>query len=210
MADTRKRNLGLVLAGIGVLALAVVVALTTTGGGTNTGDRFDVADYEDPGVNGDPLPELGDPASDPARGTPAPSVAGVDFDHQPVNVQPDQDGPMVLLFLAHWCSFCQQEVPVVQDAVEAGEVPEGVRLVAVATGIDASRPNYPPNLWLEGEDWNVPTIVDTQGEVAQAYGLSGFPYWVVIGAEGEVQARFSGALGADGLRSLLADVAGGA
>lgn len=28
--------------------------------------------------------------------------------------------------------------------------------------------------------------------------------------QGEVQARFSGALGEDGLRSLLADVAGGA
>lgn len=210
MPDTSKRNLGPVLAGIGVLALAVVLALTTTGGGTNTGERFDVADYEDPGINGEPLPELGDPASDPARDTPAPSVAGVDFDHQPVNVQPDQDGPMVLLFLAHWCSFCQQEVPLVQDVVEAGEVPEGIRLVAVATGIDASRPNYPPDLWLEGEDWNVPTIVDTRGEIARAYGLSGFPFWVVIGAEGEVEARFSGALGEEGLRALLEDVGAGA
>ena len=209
-APAKKRSLTLVLIGAGVLVLAVVVALTTTGGGTNSGERFDVANYEDPGVNGDGLPELTDPANDPARGTPAPSVAGVDFDHQPVNVQPDQDGPLILIFLAHWCPHCQREVPVIQDAVEAGEVPQGVRLVAVATGIDENAPNYPPNLWLEGEEWNVPTIVDTQGEVAEAFGLSGYPYWVVIDAAGDVQARFSGALGADGLARLLADVASGA
>lgn len=209
-ATGSKRPLALVLIGAAVLVLAVLLALTTTGGGTNSGERFDLANYEDPGINGDALPELPDAGDDPARGTPAPSVAGVDFDQQPVNVQPDQDGPLILIFLAHWCPHCQREVPVVQDAVEAGEVPDGVRLVAVATGIDENQPNYPPNLWLEGEDWTVPTIVDTQGEVAEAYGLSGFPYWVVIGAEGEVQARFSGALGEEGLRSLLEDVAAGA
>lgn len=209
MATTSKRPVALILIGVGVLVLAVVLALTTTGGGTNTGDGFDLADYELPGIAGDPLPDLADPTADPAVGTAAPSIAGETFDNEPINVQPDQDGPLVLLFLAHWCPNCQREVPIVQDVVDAGEVPEDVRIVAVATGIDENRPNYPPDLWLQGEDWTVPTIVDTDGSIADAYGLSAYPYWVVIDEGGDVQARFSGELGAEQLRTLLDQVSTG-
>lgn len=205
--STKKRPVALLLIGAGVIVLAVVVALTTTSTGTNTGERFDLADYDEPGVAGDPLPQLQDPASDPAIGRAAPSIAGESLDHEPVNLQPEQDGPAVVLFLAHWCPSCQREVPVVRDLVEAGGVPAGVRLVAVATGIDENAPNYPPNLWLEGEEWNVPTIVDTDGSLAQAYGLSAFPFWALIDEAGNIAARFSGQLGEDQLRSVLEQLA---
>lgn len=215
MATTKKatpdrRPVVLVLIGVGVLALAIVLALTTTGSGTNTGERFDLAAYEDPGINGEALPPLEDPANDPAVGTPAPSIAGEDLlTGEPVTVQPDQDGPLMLLFLAHWCNHCQREVPIVQDLVDAGNLPDEIRLVAVAAGIDENAPNYPPDLWLEGEDWTAPTIVDTDGSLAQAFGLSAYPYWVLVGEDGNVTARFSGALGAEQLQNVVDELASG-
>lgn len=208
MAEANRRTLVLVLIGVGVLALAIVLALTTTGSGTNQGERFDLANYAAPEVEGEALPGLEDPATDPARGTPAPAVTAETFEEEQLTIRPAEEGPMVLLFLAHWCPHCQREVPVVQDFVEEGRVPEGVELRAVATAIDENAPNHPPDVWLRAEEWNVPTVVDTDGSIAEAYGLSAYPYWVVIDGEGNVDARFSGALGEDGLARLLETLAG--
>ena len=57
--------------------------------------------------------------------------------------------------------------------MDAGSVPDNVDLYSVATGINAERPNYPPEAWLEREGWTLPVLVDTKNEVAQAYGLVG-------------------------------------
>ena len=48
-----------------------------------------------------------------------------------------------LLFLAHWCGYCQKEVPVVQEYVDLIGVPDGIDLIAIATSIDRARDNYP-------------------------------------------------------------------
>ena len=83
-------------------------------------------------------------------------------------------------------------MPLIQSWIEAGGVPDGVDLVAVATGIDPAAPNYPPDAWLEREGWTVPVIADPTNSVATAYGLTGFPYWVFIGPDGAVRARAAG------------------
>ena len=71
-------------------------------------------------------------------------------------------------------------------------MPEGVDLVSVATSIDPTRPNYPPDAWLQREGWTAPVIADTTNAVAEAYGLTAFPYWVFVGPDGKVVARAIG------------------
>jgi thiol-disulfide isomerase/thioredoxin len=65
----------------------------------------------------------------------------------------------VVVFVAHWCPHCQAEVPRIVALAKAGKV--SVPIVGVATGTDASAPNYPPSAWLQREGWPYPVLVDT-------------------------------------------------
>lgn len=140
---------------------------------------------------GDPLERFGNPA-DGAVGQPAPEITGTSIDGEPMSIEPGDGTPKAIAFLAHWCPHCQREVPTVVEWMEAGGVPEGVEVLGVATDIDRNRPNFPPHAWFERENWDVPTVVDGDMSAARAYGLSNYPYWVLIDGEGNVVQRWSG------------------
>ena len=142
-------------------------------------------------------------APDPSVGSAIPELRGYSFDDQPINVTRDGDAKIVI-FLAHWCNHCQAEVPRIVDWLSDGRLP-GVQLVAVSTGVDADTPNYPPSEWLEREDWAIPTITDdTDGTAGQAFGLTSYPYFVAVNADGTVAARASGELHLEQLQALIA------
>ena len=199
-----RRTLGLVLAAVvlGVAALGSVAALALLGG---DGDRA-VAEAPvtaDVVSGGDALPRLERAGSDPAVGAKAPELAGIGFDGAPVNA-PTDGQPTVLLFLAHWCPACQYEVPRVQEWIEAGRQRADVAFVAVSSGVDPDRDNYPPASWFEREGWTVPTLVDDENHSAsRLYGLPGYPYWVFVTADGAVAGRHVGALGIEDLEALM-------
>jgi thiol-disulfide isomerase/thioredoxin len=155
-----------------------------------------------PVITGTTLPDFENPNGDPAVGMPAPEVRGVGFDGTPVSIAAD-GRPKVVLFLAHWCPHCQEEVPLVQAWVALGGVPDEADLVSVATGIDPAAPNYPPDAWLEREGWTVPVIVDPTNSVATAYGLTAFPYWVFIGPDATIRARAAGEMSIADLEAAL-------
>ncbi len=161
----------------------------------------------DPTVTGDALPPLEDPATDPTLGAPVPEVVGAGFDGADgVTIG---DGAELVVFLASWCPACQAEVPELVEWVEAGGLPDDVELIAVVTGLDATRPNWPPQEWLEEEGWPGAVLVDdADGSVAEAYGLSGTPF-TVAARDGEVVARVAGQLPAGGFDQLAAAVSAG-
>ena len=157
-------------------------------------------------VAGVPLPPYVDGIVDPAVGQPLLEVDGADFSGNPVSIRADGH-PKILLFIAHWCPHCQREVPVVQDWIDANGMPAGVDLISVATSIDPTLPNYPPDAWLAREGWEVPVIVDGDRQIAAGYGLTAFPYWVAIDADGKVAKRLTGELTPAQLDALVASVA---
>ncbi|MDX1657733.1 MAG: TlpA disulfide reductase family protein [Nitriliruptorales bacterium] len=114
--------------------------------------------------------------------------------------------PTIIVFLAHWCQHCQREVPVVQDWLDSGGLPAGVAMRAVATGNDPARPNFPPEDWLEREDWTVPTLHD-DGSVARAYGLDATPFWAFVAGDGTVLGRTSGMLPVEQLDAVAQQLA---
>jgi cytochrome c biogenesis protein CcmG/thiol:disulfide interchange protein DsbE len=138
----------------------------------------------------------------------APTVQGADFDGTPVAIQPN-GRPTAIMFIAHWCPHCQREVPVVQSWIDANGMPPNVDFLSVATGIDPSRPNYPPDEWLAREGWTVPVIVDPTNSVAMAYGLPAYPYWVFLDGDGKVVARTTGELTTAQLVAYLGSITGG-
>ncbi len=139
------------------------------------------------------LEEFTSPESDPAVGRRSPEVQGFDFAGSPASIV-DDGRPKVIVFLAHWCSHCQREVPAVQAYVDSNGLPEGVDLIAVATSIDDERPNYPPDAWLEREGWSAPVVVDPDLAVAEAFGLTAFPYYVFLRDDFTVDLRITGEL----------------
>lgn len=159
-----------------------------------------------PVVTGTPLPKY-DPAvaSDAAVGQTIPTVAGTDFKGNPVSI--DLNGKAkVLVFLAHWCPHCQTEVPLIQAWLDGGGSTGDVELISIATGINPAYPNYPPSAWLEREGWTVPVIADITGTVGPAYGLSAYPFWVFVGADGKVAGRLTGELSIANLQTILASL----
>jgi thioredoxin-like negative regulator of GroEL len=86
-------------------------------------------------------------------------------------------------------------------------LPAGVELVSVFTAIYTNRPNYPPDARMARVHWQVPVNVDADGQIARNYGLSEFPYWVAVKANGTVAERLTGELTPEQLDALVALVA---
>jgi len=154
-------------------------------------------------VEGDFLPELaGENDDNIARGLQAPIFSGPNENSEIVSLEKNGNAK-VLLFLAHWCGYCQKEVPAVQEYIDLIGIPDGVEIIAVATSIDRARDNYPPHDWLKEEGWSEAQIYDLDREIGTAYGLNAFPYWVFLDKELNVVARRTGNLPQDQVGQLL-------
>ena len=112
-----------------------------------------------------------------------------------VEIQPDDGTIRLIGFFAHWCPHCQREVPRVAQWLNENDLPNGVEVVAISTSVREGTPNYPPSEWFEAENWPTQVLVDSpEKTIAEAYGLTGFPFWVLIDGEGVVVHRSSGEL----------------
>ena len=158
-------------------------------------------------VTGDPLPTYAGQNDDNISvGLAAPIFSGPNENSEIISLEKN-DNAKALLFLAHWCGYCQDEVPSVQEWIDTIGVPEGVDIIAIATSIDRSRENYPPQEWLEREQWSETQIYDLDKEIGNAYGLTSFPYWVFLDSELNVKARRTGNLPQDAVGQLLLQLA---
>lgn len=204
MAESTARRpnvVVLVLLGVVALALIAVVIGLATGGDDDT-PASTASETREVTVDGQDLVRLENPASDPAVGEPAPAVHGETFDGDEITIP--ADGPAIVVFLAHWCSHCQREVPVLVDYFGENGMPQDVGVFGVATNIDPTLPNYPPSEWLRREEWTIPTLFDDEDDTAaKAFGLSAYPYFVAVDGDGNVVARTSGELDPAQLEALI-------
>ena len=178
----------------GAIAVIGLVAVVLASGSSSEGG----ADHPDlqgaPVVTGDSLAPLTQGAQvDPEAGSPTPTVVGADFDGNPVSIENNGKAKMIL-FLAHWCPNCRAEVPEVTRWLAENQVPDNVEIISVVTSITRGRDNFPPSAWLEDENWPVPVVLDSAtSEVGIAYGVSLFPLWAMVDADGNLIQRISGA-----------------
>lgn len=197
-AGEGSKKVWLIAAVVAVVAFAGIIAVALSQeSGDDDGDETAAVE-----VTGDRLPATTeDPSA--ANGMPAPELSGTSIDGDPMTIEAD-GRPKVISFLAHWCPYCQAEVPRVVDWIEAGNMPDDVDLVAVSTNVTPIRENFPPSSWLEDEGWTLPTLKDDDGSSAHAaFGGGGFPYFVVVDAEGTVVGTRSGELPEGGLEALI-------
>lgn len=183
---------------VAVVAIGIVMALLVAGDRDDTPAVVvgqDVEGETGPAqVIGNPLPRF-DPAEspDPAIGTAPPIMSASAFDGSTLQLNPVDGTPRMIGFFAHWCPHCQREIPTVVEWMENSRPTSDLEVVAVSTAVDEGSPNFPPSDWFAREGF-AGTLVRDNGEsvLASAYGLSGFPYWVVTDADGKVVLRTSG------------------
>ena len=191
-----------------VVFAAAATALLTRGDTTSkatTGTTSPSGDHASPGENqqvnitGTPLAQLPETGADPAIGQPAPQLKGYAFDGSPVTIDWSK-GPVMEVFVAHWCPHCNREVPELVAWKASGKVPANLQVIAISTAVNADRPNYPPSSWLVGKGWTWPAMADSANmDAARAMGVSGFPFVTIIGTDGKVLDRWSGEKGQAGI-----------
>jgi cytochrome c biogenesis protein CcmG/thiol:disulfide interchange protein DsbE len=189
LQERKLLNKNFIIAGVIVLVIGLAVAI----GVTLSSEPLDAGLPEgEVTISGDALPEFaGQNDMDVASGLPAPLFSAPNENSEIVSL--DKNGnAKALLFLAHWCGYCQTEVPVVQNLINTVGVPSGVEIIAIATSIDRGRENYPPQKWLLDEGWSETQIYDLNREIGTAYGINAFPYWVFLDKDLNVVVRQTG------------------
>ncbi len=155
-------------------------------------------------TTGGVLPPMPPSGADPAVGIVAPTIRAMTFDDTQVDVVPGGGRALVIGFFAHWCPHCQAELPRLTEWLNLKDPPEGVEIVAVSTSVDSGAPNYPPSAWFKEVGWPELLLRDSAtNAIGAGYGLTGFPYFVVIGPEGRVLRRMSGELSTQEWEYLL-------
>jgi thiol-disulfide isomerase/thioredoxin len=190
----------------GVVAVAAIVSITSSSDTTSAPGTL--SEFSAVTVTGDALPPHNADTTDSAVGMVAPVLTGKGFSGNIVTTTPGT--PTLLVFLAHWCPHCQAEVPRLVEWEKSGDMPPGVDVIGIATGTDAARPNYPPSAWLARENFPAlwPVMADTQERTAgEAFGLSAYPFFVLLDAEGKVVGRQSGEVPMTDLTTWLQTVA---
>ncbi len=215
-----KTGLLIIGATVAVIVVLAVVALVITAGGDEKAAEEGTgahaaqnAEQEQAAVTvvGPALPAypqvdsmVAPPAEDPAVGETPPTLEGQTFDGSPITIDPADGRAKVVIFVAHWCPHCQAEVPLIQEWIDEGNQPDDVDLYTVSTAVRANQANYPPSDWLAKEGWTPPVLLDDPDQnAASAYGLPGFPYFVMVDADGEVTQRASGEVPMDEFGALV-------
>jgi cytochrome c biogenesis protein CcmG/thiol:disulfide interchange protein DsbE len=200
---TGGNRLVLILVGLAVVAFVGVVAVLSAGEGADLPSLSDVA--APVAIEGDPVGvPYPDGGPDAAVGLAAPVITALDYDGQEVTLGASGQA-QVLVFLAHWCPVCDQELPTLREVVTADLVPDDVQMVLITTGLDPGRPNWPPRTWLRDAGLgDVLTVRDDVGDpLMRAFGLRAYPAWAVIDADGTLVARRQGLLRAPEVAALL-------
>ena len=210
-----------VWAGLIVVVLVVVGIVVFAGGddddsitaGTDDTSLTALPDTQPVTVTGDALPAFAQTEGDAAIGVTAPVLEGLDFQGDPVTIDAATEGQAyMVVFLAHWCPHCNDEMPLLLAWKKTGGVPDELKVIGVATAVNENASNYPPAEWFSNKGWSWPVMVDESlgaqaaGKAAVAYGATGWPYFVIVGADGKVKARYSGEIEIDQLQ-LLVDAA---
>ena len=185
-----------------LIAVAAIIAVASQSGSDEV-----VAGIEEFGqveVVGQALPEPIKGEADKAVGMTAPVLTGKGFTGNKIVTSPG--APTLLVFLAHWCPHCQREVPLLVQWQRDGLVPSGLDVIGIATSSDPASPNFPPSEWLAREEFPAlwPVMADSgEKTAATAMGVSGFPFFVLIDADGKVALRISGEVEMDALTEQI-------
>ena len=120
-------------------------------------------------------------------GQPAPAVALPDLAGREVTLAALRGRAVAINFWATWCPPCKEELPAL---AEAWRVARGSCVEFVGVTEESSRADAAAEVARHAVPY--PVLLDADGAVARAYGVTGLPRTYLIDAEGNVRKVFSG------------------
>lgn len=153
------------------------------------------------------LPRFTGQGPDHALGMTMPTIEGFDaYSDAAMTIDPTDGRKRVWMIWAHWCPFCQEELPIVNAWwPESSANYPTVDLITVTTSIDPSRGN-PLDPYLEAQQFTFPVLVDADTTIAAQMGVNAFPFWMVTNGDGTVLFRTAGMLHVDQMAALFAQL----
>lgn len=172
---------------------------------TATGSSSPVPMLSAPTTTGLPLIPRGGP--DPAVGMTLGSFTATDWRTGDEYTVENSEKAKVILVWAHWCPYCQQELPIMTGLVTSGalEAFPDVEFVSVTTFIDETRDN-PLEPYLTEQQFDFPVLVDGDDSLATRMGVQAVPAWVVVNGSGVVLGRFTGAIPEEQVLGVFGEV----
>jgi peroxiredoxin len=126
---------------------------------------------------------------------PAPALASTLLDGSRVELnEARRDGPVLVHFWAEWCPICRLE----EGSIDALARDHRVISVATTSGNAAEVRAH-----MQREGLSFPVVVDEEGRLARAWGVSGVPASFVIDPDGQVAYAMVGYTSGIGFRVRL-------
>jgi cytochrome c biogenesis protein CcmG/thiol:disulfide interchange protein DsbE len=135
----------------------------------------------------------------PRVGQPAPAVALPDLAGREVTLAALRGRAVALNFWATWCQPCKEELPAL---AEAWREARGSCVEFVGVTEESSREDAVAEVARHELPYSV--VLDADGAVARAYGVTGLPRTYLIDAEGNLRKVFSGRISRAQLEKAMA------
>ena len=168
--------------GFGVVLIAAGAYFLTTAAGVSMGPRERTAasrDVPSTAARSAAAPAAGSGAGEMTDFT-LPDTAG-----RPVTLsQVAQKAPVLLVFWATWCPYCNAAVPEI-NALHSGAAGGNLRILA----LDYKESRETVDAFIRAKGVRYTVLFDADGAVARKYGVVGIPTYVLIGREGKVVYR---------------------
>jgi peroxiredoxin len=157
-----------------ILAIVLALGLVVSGCPGNSGQNG-IAPGRITGIDADAT-------QPPQTGQPAPDFYFENREGEPASLG-QLEGRLVLVnFWATWCSPCRSEMPFLQQLYEDWPGDELV-LLAVNVGESASDVSQ----FMQGYGFSFTVLLDSKGNVARRYNVTGIPATFFIDKEGVIQ-----------------------
>lgn len=106
------------------------------------------------------------------------------------------EGKMIVLnFWATWCTYCKQEMPLLEELSKRDDVV----VIAVSVGEDAKTVQD----YIDENGYTFDVFLDEEGTLASMFGVTGFPTSMFIGTDMEYFYSFPGMLTQESLDNIF-------
>lgn len=186
-----RRVLWIALGTIAIVAIAVVMVLVVTGGGSD--ETFDgpLVQVQPVEVTGTPLPVPEAGAADNSIGLPVPRIDGKTFGSRSISVKAGD--PLLIIVINRSDVDVQGFVEDVVQWHHRDLTPEDLSVVTVVTGPGRDTATDPVSSWFVREEWPWPFLIDdSAGSAAAALGVPSTPAVLLVDPDGIVRYRALG------------------